>query len=421
MHTVYAIFNVFFGLWWLWLPILLFALFVEMWTKYLTTKAIKKIVWLTLEVKVPRDIEKNPKAMEQVFSGLHGILSSVKFLDKYFFGKVQKWFSFEIAGIGGSVHFFIRTPEEFKNLVEAQIHAQYPDAEIFEVSDYTGELAKEIPGIKYDIGGVEFILDKDDYYPIRTYPSFEEKAAERRLDPIASFLEILSKLRPSENIFIQYVFKPTADKEWKEAGTAAVNKMVGKKVEAKKGALGKIFDYLHEFIANLITAPAVYPEWSEAKKEESKTAAQTLSPGEKTVVEAIENKISKIAFKTCVRFAYFARADVFNAANVSAIVGSFKQFNTLNMNAFKPNGKAGTKVDQPRIFPFIVKRRAFLRKINFIDRYIKRKFSKNKKDFLMNTEELATIYHYPILGVETPTLERVSAKKAEPPSNLPIE
>ncbi|MBI4919981.1 hypothetical protein HY838_01690 [Candidatus Azambacteria bacterium] len=388
--------------------------------KYLQVKAIKKINWLLLEVKIPRGIEKTPKAMEQIFAGLHGVLTSVKFLDKYLYGKVQKWFSLEIAGIGGGVYFFIRTPEEFRNLIEAQIHAQYPDAEISEVLDYTGNLSKEIPGKNYNIGGVEFVLDKANHYPIRTYQFFEEKEPERRIDPVASFLEILSKLRPNENIFIQYVIKPTGEKDWKEEGIAAVNKLIGKKTEAKKGWLGNFLEGLGEFTVNLLKAIAVYPEWGAAKKEE-KAAAQSLSPGDKLIVEAIDNKMSKLAFKVCARFVYVAANDIFNPANISATIGAFKQFNTINLNAFKPNSKAGTSVDHPRLIPFIKNRREFLKKIDFIDRYVKRKFSKNKKDFIFNIEELATVYHYPILAVETPTLRRVEAKKAEPPASLPVE
>jgi len=420
MDIFYTIISTFLSLWWLWLPVFLAVLFIELWVKYLQTKAIKKIKWLLLEVKISRNIEKTPKAMEQVFSGLHGILTKVKFLDKYWKGKVQEWFSFEIAGIDGSVYFFIRTPENFRNLVEAQIQAQYPDAEILEVLDYAAPLAGKIPSKTYDINGVEFILEKADYYPIRTFLSFEERQKERRLDPMASFLEILSKLSPSENIFIQYLIKPTGEKDWINEGIEAVNKLVGKKTEVKKNWFEIFFGGINEFVVNLLKAIAIYPEWSEAKKEEVKTTSQNLSPGNRLVAEAIENKISKLAFRVCIRFAYIAKRDIFNRVNIAAINGAFKQFNTLNLNAFKGNKKAGTTADQPRIIPFIKNRRGFIRKVAFVDRYVNRKLSKNKKDFILNTEELATIYHYPILVVETPTMRRVEAKKSEPPVSLPI-
>ena len=415
MTILLTIIRIFLSLWWLWLPVFLVAVFIEFWVKYLKAAAVKKINWLLLEVRIPRNIEKTPKGMEQIFSGLHGALTKIKFLDKYWKGKVQEWFSFEIAGIDGAVYFFIRTPEQFRNLVEAQIHAQYPDAEILEVLDYAGPLDKKTPSKTFDIGGTELVFDKDDFYPIRTYIAFEEKETERRVDPMAAFLEILAKLKPGENIFIQYLIAPTADKEWIAKGQEFINKMLGKKTPVKENWLDRLMGPVDEFIVNLVKAILIYPIWGEPKKEESRASLGNLSPGERDIIEAIENKISKIAFKISIRFAYIARSDIFNRANVSAVTGAFKQFNTVNLNAFKGDGKQGTSADQP-----FKKRREYLKKAKFIDRYIKRKFGKKEKVFILNTEELATIYHYPIIVVEAPTMRRVEAKKAEPPVSLPI-
>src|SRR3989344_360727 len=317
MAIFYTIIKAFLDLWWLWLPVFLAVLFIELWVKYV----------------------------------------KIKFLDKYWKGKVQEWFSFEIAGINGTVYFFIRTPEQFRNLVEAQIQSQYPDAEILEVLDYAASLAGKIPSKTYDLNGVEFILEKADYYPIRTFLFFEEKQKERRLDPMASFLEILSKLSPSENIFIQYLIKPTGEKDWKNEGVGAVNKLLGKKTEIKKGWFNNFFEGINEFIVNLLKAISIYPIWGEFKKEEIKTAIQSLSPGDKLVAEAIENKISKLAFRVCIRFAYIAGRDIFNRANMAAVTGAFKQFNTLDLNAFKKNKRAEKRAAQPKIIPFIKNRR----------------------------------------------------------------
>ena len=413
MSIVYQVIRVFLSLWWLWLPVFLGAIFIELWTKYLKIKALKKIKWLLLEVKIPRDIMRTPKAMEQIFSGLHGIITKVKFLDKYFKGKVQEWFSFEIAGIDGAIYFFIRTPEQFRNLVEAQIHSQYPNAEISEVLDYAGPFSKKVPGTGYDIAGAELILNKDDFYPIRTYPMFEEKEEERRVDTMAAFLEILSKLKPGENIFIHYLLAPAAGKDWTENGMTFINKLLGRKTEKKKPWYNRWQEGIWEFLKNLSFAIGIYPEWAAAKKEETKAAIANLSPGEKIVAEAVENKISKLSFKTNIRFAYIARNDIFSRANMAAITGAFKQFNTINMNAFKGDSKQGTSGNQP-----FKKRREYLKKVKFVERLVNRGWG--KKDYILNTEELATIYHYPILVVEAPTMRRVEAKKAEPPVSLPV-
>jgi len=42
-----------------------------------------------------------------------------------------------------------------------------------------------------------------------------------------------------------------------------------------------------------------------------------------------------------------------------------------------------------------------------------------KKKIILNTEELATVYHIPSKVMEVPMLQRIPAKKVEPPSGLP--
>lgn len=421
MDILYQIIGVFLSLWWLWLPVALFASFIELWTKYLKIQAVKKINWILLEVKVPRDVQRTPKSMEQIFAGFHGVQAKIKFWDKYWKGKVQEWFSLEIAGIDGGVYFFVRTPEQYRNLVEAQIYAQYPGAEIHETLDYAGPLANKVPSKNFDIAGVELVLVKDDFYPLRTYPTFEEKEEERRVDPMAAFLEILSKLKPGENIFVQYVVKPLSldeEKKIKEAAQAQIDKMHGRKKDAKKGFFGNFTDEAAEFMIHLVKGVFVFPEWAERKSDEKSEKQVTLSPGEKLVAEGIEAKVSKLLFKSSIRFAYIARSDVFNKANIAAVLGAFKQFNTVNMNGFKPNGDVGTSAD----YPFFKKRREYLKKKDFIERYIKRKWPRKPKgkDFTLNAEELATVYHYPLIVVAAPTLRRVESKKAEPPVSLPV-
>lgn len=39
---------------------------------------------------------------------------------------------------------------------------------------------------------------------------------------------------------------------------------------------------------------------------------------------------------------------------------------------------------------------------------------------ILNIEELATIYHFPIMGVESTYLEKVESKKGGPPASLPL-
>lgn len=349
--------------------------------------------------------------MEQVFAGLHGILSKGNWVDRNIGGKVQEWFSFEIVGLGGQIHFFVRTPSKFRNLVEAQIYAQYPGAEIQEVQDYVLNVPGDIPNKNWDLWGTELILAKADAYPIRVWRefAFSEKEVEAIIDPLAAMSEVLSKLKSSEQIWIQVLTKPVSD-DWKAAGVKLVGKLIGRKIAVPTG--------LHEDIANflydLLRAPITPPPTREGPQGSKETLIQHLSPGEKGVVEAVERNIAKIGFECSVRFIYLDSPGSFSRANVAAVMGVFKQFNTLDLNAFKGNGQVSTSIDY-----FFKKTRLYRRKRNIFDSYKKR--SKPDKSFIFNIEELATIYHFPGQAAGAPLMPRIEAKRGEPPADLPIE
>src|SRR3989338_175768 len=71
---IYAFYSVF--LWWILAPIILFYLLKELWLWYIRTLYILNLNWILLEIRIPKDVFKTPKAMEQVMSGLHGIQSN---------------------------------------------------------------------------------------------------------------------------------------------------------------------------------------------------------------------------------------------------------------------------------------------------------------------------------------------------------
>jgi len=133
-------------------------------------------------------------------------------------------------------------------------------------------------------------------------------------------------------------------------------------------------------------------------------------------VAAIENKISKYGFETIIKFIYIDKADSFTMHNVPSILGAFRQFNTQNLNAFKIDSKTLTKTKAP-----FKARKLYIRKRRIFDAYRLRFFPIMRKKFsILNTEELATIFHFPTIFVEAPTLQRLESKRGEPPAELPI-
>ena len=62
-------------------------------------------------------------------------------------------------------------------------------------------------------------------------------------------------------------------------------------------------------------------------------------------------------------------------------------------------------------------------KKKIFDAYVRRSYfyaPYKAKPFVLNSEELATIYHFPGGVAETPTFTRIESRKGEPPANLPV-
>jgi hypothetical protein len=407
--------------WWVILPVGLFFVWNEFWLWGKNRIWKRKINWVLLEIKIPKMIEKTPKAMENIFAALHAIGGKEPdFEAKYFRGEEPLWLTCELVGYAGGVHFFIRFPSAARNLVESVIYSEYPNAELIESEDYVNLMPDILPNDIYDIWGQDFILAKKNPYPIKTYSFFESVVVEQRLDPIAAITEVMSRLKEGEVIWLQYLIKPAGD-EWKKEGEEVRDKIMQRKKPAKEqGFFESVISGAVQFLKNLTLAPAEYPIWPEAEKKEERGSTAVLSPGEKNILAAVENKISKLGFKTAIRFVYIDRRDSFSPANISAVSGALKQFNTLDMNGFQTLGETVTKITGQKLTykGWFRNRRTYYRQRVMYDMYKLRWFP--PKASIFNTEELATVFHFPIVTVEAPLLRRLETKKGEPPANLPF-
>jgi len=127
-----------------------------------------------LQIALPRDNEIKIDAAEQLFASFAGIKTSGRFA----FLKYRPHLSFEIVGMPGDIRFYIYTPNKYKDMVEKQINASYPDAEIKVVEEGNVRNIKEgyILGNEYNIfskeGQVAFAtlkLRDSNYKPIKVY------------------------------------------------------------------------------------------------------------------------------------------------------------------------------------------------------------------------------------------------------------
>jgi hypothetical protein len=398
--------------WWVVLPFIMYLATMGLWDAYVKTRYSMGLKWVLLELKPPPDVLRSPKIAENIFSALHAIQKNLSWKDKFFGGKSPEYFSFEIVGNSGEMKFLVRTLESHRPLVEAQFFAQYPDAEIYPVEDYVKELPKMIPDDQYDLFGTEIILAREDAYPIKTYPEFEEQQGKdeyRRTDPLAPIAEVMTSTVPGEHVWLHLIIRPTDDK-WVKDAKAETDKLQG--LDPKPAEK----DWFTKFMFMIL-------RYEEVKPEKKETNITRMTPGQKEVLEKVEEKIAKLGFEGGYRFVYIAKKDVFNRARITSILGALKQLSANNLNAFKPNGETGVsdKGWLYQFFPsdkgFFAAAREFEKKVKMYDAAIKRKFV--KKNFILNTEELATIFHLPSLNIKAPGFPRVEAKRGQPPSSLP--
>ena len=413
----------YYNYWWFFTPLMLWPIFQLAWVNYIQEKYLRSIEWNLLEIKISGEIEKRPKTMEEFFSGIyssHDVIIDTLY-DVYLQGALDVWFSLEIVSIEGDVHFYIRTPIKSRAIIEAQIYAQYPDAEIKEVEDYVTDIPDDIPSKDYEMWGTDMTLGREDAYPLKTYKEFEDSASGEFIDPISNIIEGVSKLGKGEQIWMQILVRATDD-EWKREADNLVLDLIGRKKKKKTFSnplsfiVSEIADIGRYILFGLFSSvnPLEESEKKETKEEESISLMLHLSPGEKDIVTAIDNSTKKPGFETDIRWMYLAKRDVFDKIRGCGICFSyFAQFGSQDLNHLYPNSNTKTSA-----YYFLTEFRKAIRKRKILRKYKRREF--DKKGYVLNIEELATIFHFPTIEVKAPVAPRVEAKKGKPPAGLPI-
>lgn len=402
---------------WVAVALVFFYMGALLWVEYREQiKYVSQWQWVLLAVDIPPLYIQTPKAVEQIYAHLSGAAIHRTVGDKYWQGKKQKFFSLEIISIEGYIQFLIRTEIEFRDLVEAAIYAQYAEAEITEVEDYVTNIPKMYPNPDYDVMGLEFKLAAPNAYPIRTYPSFEYNISKDVVfsDPMAAILENFSRIAHGENLWMQIIIEPT-DSRWKEDGINLVKKLMGQKFLGHDSFGSKVAGIPLALLREASNAWHAQFEASDGHDEDSVSDVNRLSPGLKATIEAIEDKITQVGFKSKIRALYAARKDVYNPSRcLDGFVGAMNQFHMQSRNAIIPSSKTHAHYQWGEGKTNRLKRR-------FVQRFQKRKIKAGATPYILNIEELATIWHFPLPFVKTPLVQKAGAKRAEPPMELPVE
>lgn len=406
--------QIFSSIWFIILPVPFYYLFKTLWLEFIQREFVRKQSHVLLEVIPPRDIEKSPQPMESVFSGMAGVLKSFHPIEEFVDGALTPKFGLEIASFEGAVHFYIRAPRPFRDLVESHLYAQYPNAEIVEVPDYVDNAPRLLPNEKWDIWGTDFELVKPDPYPIKTYKFFEETISGEMIDPLASVVEVMSNLKPGQQMWFQLIVIPEKE-TWYSTGKILIDEFTGK-AKKRKGVFSNMWKDITDVLSNLpkaITEPVIEFEHVEEKSDDRPIEFR-LTPGEKEVLKALESNVGKYVFRTKMRFLYLGTKENFSKANVSSFVGAIKQFADFNLNSLKPNDRSKTFAN----FIF-VKSRTLWRQRKIFQRYKDR--DPDGLKFFLSTEELATVFHMPDISVVAPGVTKTDFKRSGAPFNLPIK
>lgn len=398
--------------WWIIFPVAFFYVFKFLWMDFVVDKSkfswLNGLSWTVLEVIPPREIEKGPKLIEPLYWSISGVFVTLNTFDVYLKGALTHRFSLELVGEEGNVHFYIRTQKQFRNLVEAQIYAQYPDAEVLEVPDYVQKFPKVIPNKNWDLWGADLEFVMPDAYPIKTYDKFEEDVTGRMIDPVGGLTEVMGTLTPGQHIWLQYIIEPLSE-TWKNEEIKLIQKLAGRGVAEDKNAFGHIADVLANLPKGLF-APVEFPG---SPKADPTPLEFRLTPGEKEILKAVEENLGFNHFRTKIRLLYLGRRENFDKSYVSSFFGAFKQFNDLNLNNFKPGDKSKTYAN----YVFKEKRNSIRKRLIF-RRYKSR--SMDGSTITLSVRELATLFHFPDMDVRTPAVPRIDSKRGTAPVNLPI-
>lgn len=396
------------------IPILLGWLVFDKYVEANRKRYFNSLNWVLMEIVPSPDIVKSPAAMELFLLSLYQTGGESTWIDRWVKGKVRAWYALEIVSLGGKIKFFIWCESKSKRYIESQLYAQYPGIEVRDGDDYAAKFNLE----EYDMMATEAKLNKPDPYPVKTYVDYQldkEQEEEYKIDPLTPTLEFMAMVPENNYACIQIIIR--AHKAEDPDPTKLFPSFAKKVDNWKEKAKSEIKEIKEKSFIELEEAGV-------KKKQNVQTESQ------KRVISALDRSVTKFAFDTGIRLLYIGKKESF-ANNYGGLVGSFKQYNSGELNSF--GWSRTTSFDYPWQDPF--KTKVAKMKAEMLQAYKERDYfwrewpaihlrdfgrKENRPYFVLNTEELATIFHFPGMVAQTPTMQRVDSRKATPPDNLPI-
>jgi len=359
--------------------------------------SLRKRTWLPrlkqsvfLEISVPKDsaaqdqeARQEEKDMIAVAEQFFGTISELAEKDWNHLLGIDDYISLEIGAHAKKITFYINVPKRLQSVVEKQLHAQYPKAQIDKVKIYN------IFQPNAATTGAEVGLQKDFIHSLRTYKTMET-------DPLNAITNSLSKLSAEEGAAIQLLISP-AGTDWQkrprklaseiQQGKAPESISGGKFDKALSGSFGVMNSVLDE-------AMGTGKKKDPLKPDDNKPI--TLTPMQQEVVKRLEEKASRTGYKFNLRVVTSAASAAQADHHLKSILAAFMQYTQPPYNGLKVKKARPAQVVKDYVF----------------------RIFRNTSEVL-STEELASLWHLPTKFTETPNIKWLNAKKSPPPHNLP--
>ncbi len=384
-----------------WIPITFIWGLTRVWLWYVNSRFLSTRRGVLLEIRLPREITKSPRAMEVALTSLYVTSGETTFIDRWWDGKLRTVFSLELVSFGGETHFYIWCWKEYRNVIEAQLYAQFPEIEIVEAEDYASKFVYKPD--EYEVWGSDYRWDKkdrNDAYPIKTYIDYEldkDPKEEFKVDPLAQVLEVFSSLKGSEMAWMQILIRANKDSE------TDFRKLVKDQVEHIRSLASIQPSGEHPEPGEEARRGFPHPTWQQTEQ-----------------IRAMERNAGKRTFTVGIRTAYIAKHEEFDGNTRTAIRWIFQPFLSEYLNSLRP-ARWHNNFDYP--WQDFRNYRWRLHSRRFFDAWRRRSYFYTpwiSPYLIMSTEELATLYHFPSSTIQSPGLLRIPSTKAEPPPNLPL-
>lgn len=291
----------------------------------------------------------------------------------------QRHISFEIIAQGGVINYYAVVPAVLTDVIGQAIHAAYPSARLEEVREHNiFSKAGKMSGV---IGG-ELSLKKEYVYPIATYQ-------ESKRDAMSALLNALSSASEGDGVAIQVMIRPAFD------GWTKNSEYIVDKIKKDKGGSSRLTDIFkpRSFFSAFLKAP----EHKDIKPEDKQ-----LTSLEQGVIDAIEDKTRYAGYETLIRVVVSSNTSVRAQTILRNIIATFSLFDSSTNNGFKFN--TAKNID------------------DLVTAYVFRFFPQSIKQNILNSVELATIFHLPNQSsITTSQVKRQAIKQVDGPVEVSEE